>query len=439
VEGVLLVKPRAWVWGVVIGLGVLSTLGCSREKTGTRNANASPAERRIAISAAQAEGQDVQRSVLVVGTLLPREEVTLGTEVAATVAKTFVELGDRVRKGDLVIKLDDRAARLEVDRQRANLQVAREALDRARKVLLSSQANVERAQAVLADARINFKRLEGLFGEGAISASQRDSAQTQYDVAVASLRAAEAQVESDRAAMHSAEASVGQATVALEIARKLLQDTDIVSPIDGSVRKRFVNVGDTFKEKTPLVSLVMTDSVRLQGEVPERFAPLIAAGRPVQIEVEAYPGQVFPSSVTRVSPSVDVESRSFTIEASVPNPKGVLKPGFFARATIVTGADKNVPFVPEEAVVSFAGIVKVYVIADGKAEERQVKTGVRRDGRVEILQGIRVGETIATSGLNQLATGTAVSVQTGSRNGQPPAKGENRRPEGPPAPLGKRS
>lgn len=382
------------------------------------------------MSVAQVGGQDVTRSVQIVGTLLPEEEVTLGTEVSATVARVFVELGDRVQAGQLIVKLDDRAARLEVERQTATLQVARETLDRSRQVLETSRANVERSQAVLADARINLKRFEGLFGEGAISASQRDSAQTQYDVAVASLRASEAQNESDRAAMKSAEASVEQAKVALEMARKLLQDTNIVSPINAFVRKRFVNVGDTFKEKTPLVSLVATENLKFQGDVPERFAPLITLGRRVQIEVEAYANQTFPSTITRISPSVDVESRSFTVESSVPNPKGLLKPGFFAKATILTGMEKNVPFVPEEAVASFAGIVKVYVIADGKAEERRVKTGARTDGRVEILEGVKVGETVATSGLSQLATGTAVAVQPGARNNLAPAKGDNERPTG---------
>jgi len=405
-------------------------LGCSRERPGTRSANAAPGEKKISISVAEVGGRDVTRSVQIVGTLLPEEEVTLGTEVAATVARVFVELGDRVQTGKLVIKLDDRAARLEVERQTATLQVARETLDRSRQVSELGRANVERAQAVLADARINLKRFEGLYGEGAISASQRDSAQTQYDVAVASLRASEAQYESDRAAMKSAEASVEQAKVALEIARKLLQDTNIVSPINAYVRKRFVNVGDTFKEKTPLVSLVATENLKLQGDVPERFAPLVVLGRPVQIEVEAYANQTFPSTIARISPSVDVESRSFTVEASVPNAKGLLKPGFFAKASILTGVEKNVPFVPEEAVASFAGIVKVYVIADGKAEERRVKTGVRTDGRVEILEGVKVGETVATSNLSQLATGTSVAVQSGARNGQAPAKGENGRPGG---------
>ena len=409
-------------------MALLAGLGCSREKSSTRAANAAPGERKIAVAATQVEGQEVQRTVQIVGTLIAQEEVTLGTEVPSTVAKILVDMGDRVQVGQVVIKLDEREARLEVERLSASLQAARESLGRSQQVLESGRANVERSQAVLADARINLKRFEGLFGEGAISASQRDSAQTQFDVAVASLRVSEAQYESDRASVKNAEASVVQATAALDIARKRLQDTDVASPITGVVRKRLVNVGETVKEKTPLMSLVATNALKLQGDVPERFAPQISVGRAVRVEVEAYPDQTHPGTITRVSPAVDVESRSFQVEASVPNPKGLLKPGFFAKASILVGAERNVPFVPEEAVASFAGIVKVYAIVDGKAEERRVKTGVRRDGRVEILDGVKVGETVATSSLGQLATGTAVTLGAGPRNGGGPAAGENGRP-----------
>ncbi len=324
-------------------LALLAGLGCSREKSSTGAANAAPGERKITVAAAQVEGQEVQRTVQIVGTLIAQEEVTLGTEVPSTVAKILVDMGDRVQAGQVVIKLDEREARLEVERLSASLQAARESLGRSQQVLESSRANVERSQAVLADARINLKRFEGLFGEGAISASQRDSAQTQFDVAVASLRASEAQYESDRASVKNAEASVVQATAALDIARKRLQDTDVASPITGVVRKRLVNVGETFKEKTPLMSLVATNALKLQGDVPERFAPQISVGRAVRVEVEAYPDQTYPGTITRVSPTVDVESRSFQVEASVPNPKGLLKPGFFAKASILVGAETECP------------------------------------------------------------------------------------------------
>jgi multidrug efflux pump subunit AcrA (membrane-fusion protein) len=414
-------RPRRVVLCVLLGL-LPPLLGCSREKSGAPPASAAPGERKVSITVVTAEGRDVQRSVQIVGTLLPQEEVTLANEVPATVGRILVDMGDRVRKGQVLIKLDEREARLEVERSAASLQAAQDGLARARQMLDWNRANVERAQAVLSDAQTNLRRFQGLFAEGAISASQRDSAQTQHDVALASLRAAEAQYESDRAAAKHAEANVEQAKTALHLARKRLQDTDVVSPFDGFVRKRLVNVGETHKEKTPLMTLVATQALKLQGEVPERFAPQLAVGRPVRVEVEAYPGRTFAGEITRVSPAVEVESRTFTVEASIPNPGGMLKPGFFAKASILTGTERNVSFVPEEAVVSFAGIVKVYVIAGDNAEERRVVTGQRTEGWVEILDGVKPGETVATSSLSQLATGTTVAIQTGARGAPSPDK-----------------
>jgi len=423
--------------GVLLLCAALSgSAACSREKSGASAGNPSPAERKIPVTLAQADARDVERSVQIVGTLLAQEEVTLSNEWATTIARVFVDLGDRVKRGQVLVKLDEREPRLEVERSTAALQAAREALQRARQIVDSSQANVERSRAVLSDAQVNLRRFQELFTEGAISASQRDSAQTQAEVARASLRAAEAQYESDRAAAKNAEAAVDQAVAALEIGRKRLRDTEIVAPLDGFVRKRLINAGETIKEKTPLVSLVATQALKLQGEVPERFAPQLAPGRLVRVEVEAYPDRKFSGSITRVSPAVDAESRTFTVEASVPNPGGVLKPGFFAKASIVIGVERNVPFIPEDAVMTFAGIVKVFVIAEGKAQERAARTGQRRDGWVEILEGVKVGEMVATSGLSQLATGTAVVVQTGVRapsqggggsGGSGPAKGSERK------------
>ena len=424
-------RPLSQTLPVILCGVLVAALGCSREKSTAGSASASPSDRKVTITITQAEGREVVRSVQIVGTLLAQEEVTLSNEVPTAIAKILVDLGDRVQKGQLLIQLDEREPRLEVERATANLQAAREALARARQMLDWNRANVERSQAVLEDAKTNLKRFQELFAEGAISASQRDSAQTQYDVAAASLRANEAQYESDRAAVRNAQANVEQAMAALELGRKRLRDTEIVAPLDGFVRKRLVNPGETVKEKTPLLSLVATAALKLQGEVPERFAPQIGVGRPVRVEVEAFPGRVFPGAITRVSPAVEVESRTFTVEASVPNPGGTLKPGFFAKASILTGTDRNVPFVPEEAVVSFAGIVKVYAIADDKAEERRVRTGQRRDGWVEILEGVKVGERVATSSLSQLATGTAVAIQAGVRTAGSPEKLEtgNRKPE----------
>jgi len=139
-------RSRPFLLVLVCGC-VLAALGCSREKSGAPSANAAPGERKVSITVGQAEGRDVQRSVQVVGTLMAQDEVTLANEVPATVARILADMGDRVQKGQVLIKLDEREARLEVERSAANLQAAQDALTRSRQMLDWNKANVERSQA----------------------------------------------------------------------------------------------------------------------------------------------------------------------------------------------------------------------------------------------------------------------------------------------------
>jgi RND family efflux transporter MFP subunit len=142
----------------------------------------------------------------------------------------------------------------------------------------------------------------------------------------------------------------------------------------------------------------------------------------VQIRVDPLSGRDFPGRVTRVSPAVDVTSRTVTIEAEVPNPERLLKPGLFARAAVVLREDQEVAFVPESAVAYFAGITKVFVVAAGAARERAVSLGARKDGFIEVVKGVRPGELVATSSLAQLQDGAPVTV-AGSGRPERPAGG----------------
>jgi membrane fusion protein (multidrug efflux system) len=147
--------------------------------------------------------------------------------------------------------------------------------------------------------------------------------------------------------------------------------------------------------------------------VPERFAPEIKIEQPVDVQVEAFADRVFPGTVLRVSPAVDVQTRSLSLEAKVPNPDRLLKPGFFAKGLILTGVSPQAVFVPEDAVYSYVGITKAFVIHDGTAQERLVKTGFRKDGMVEITDGLQPGEVVATSSLPQLYQGAKVQAVDG--------------------------
>jgi membrane fusion protein (multidrug efflux system) len=164
------------------------------------------------------------------------------------------------------------------------------------------------------------------------------------------------------------------------------------------------------KENISVFTIVRSDPLKYTGTVPERAALDVKPGQVVRVEVDPVPGRPFEGRVTRVSPAVDVASRTVAIEAQVPNSQGSLKPGLFARGTVEVRTESGVAFVPEAAVSYFVGITKVFVVVDGKARERTVRMGAKQDGAVEILAGVKPGELVATSALARLYDGAPVKV-----------------------------
>ncbi|MEK7362399.1 MAG: efflux RND transporter periplasmic adaptor subunit, partial [candidate division NC10 bacterium] len=203
---------------------------------------------------------------------------------------------------------------------------------------------------------------------------------------------------------------IKQREATLGLAQKRMGDTTLRAPLAALVARRHVSAGEFIKENVPLFTLVVADPLKYTGTVSERYAPELRGGQALELTVEAYPGQTFSGQVTRVAPAVEVQTRSLSLEARVPNADGRLRPGFFAKGSVLTRRDQAVTFVPAEAVTYFVGITKVFVVTDGKAEERLVKPGARQGGWVEILQGVKAGEAVATTNLPQLFNGAPVTV-----------------------------
>ncbi|MBI5286976.1 MAG: efflux RND transporter periplasmic adaptor subunit [Deltaproteobacteria bacterium] len=362
----------------LILLSLFFLLSCSGEKGPKSSPGAQP-EKVIKVRTTPVITKTVERRVEAVGTLLPWDEVTVATEVPGTIANILLDMGDKVRVGDVLLRLDSREASI--------------ALLEAEASLLASIKTLEKTKAVLEEARTNLNRYKELYSEGVVSKSQMDSVETQYNVAVAQWKEAEARVEETRARAG--------------IVKKRLGDYEVKSPISGEVGKRLVSKGETIREKTPLFVLVKRDVLKFQGAVPERFALDIKVGEGLLVFIDSLPGRPFPGRIERVSPGVDTQTRSLGFEAKVLNPEGRLRPGLFARGSILIRKDAGVPFVPEGAIYSFAGITKVFVILDGKAHERQVKTGIRMEGLIEI-DGVRPGEVVAITNLAKLFDGAKV-------------------------------
>lgn len=369
---------------------VTTTLAsCAREKasekTEASSTSASTADQVMTITTAPVSTREVKRTVEMVGTLRGWEEVTVSNEAPGTIEQMLVDLGDRVKKGQRLIVLDQREAKLALAQAEANLQAAQKA--------------VVQAKAEWRDADLHRTRMKSLHNEGVVATSQLDIADARFDAIEAQVRAREADIERFRALV--------------DLARKRVSDTEIVSPITGEVRQRLVSVGETIKDKTALLQLVIPDPLKLQGTVPERFAPDIKLEQPVDVQVEAFAERTFPGMILRISPAVEMQTRSLSLEAKIPNRQGLLKPGFFAKGLIVTGVNLQAVFVPEDAVYTYVGINKAFVVQDGTVQERQVKLGMRQQGQLEILDGLRMGETVATSSLAQLYQGAKVKVANG--------------------------
>ncbi len=436
-------------------LGLLAlALGACGESSQARSRRADPGEPgaprpALRVTTAVAETRTVQRGVDTVGSLLAWEEVVAKSQTTGTVVRLAADLGDAVQAGQVLAELDRREADLGVDQLQADLVAARENLARARATAEASRAALERmrgsrgllqAEVDRTRADAEWKRLElgrnrELAAKELIAARDVDNARAQAAMAQAQLRAAEialaqhaeqmraaeAQLQADLGAVKAAEAQVRQREASLDLGRKRLGDTTATAPIAGLVARRHTAVGEFVKDNTPLFTLVAVDPLKYTGTIPERYAPEVRVGQAVRLQVDAYPGRVFTGRITRIAPVVDMQTRTLALEARVPNGDGLLRPGFFARGTATTREDARVAFVPADAVAYVVGLSKVFVIADGRAVERRVKTGGREGGRVEIEDGVTAGEVVAVSGLAQLYDGAPVIVVPPAAAPAPPA------------------
>ena len=307
----------------------------------------------------------MERVLHVVGTLAAREEATIAAQVAGQLEKSYVDIGDTVTAGQELALIDT---------------ASYEALANA------SAANLARANASAANAAQNLKRTQDLQTEKIASASDLDGAVAEAARTRSEVKAAEANDA---------------------IARLNLDRSRVRAPFAGAVAARLASAGDYLAVGTPMVRLVQTDPLRLRLEVPERESVAIRVGQNVRVTVEG-DTNIYRGQIARVAPAILEANRMLQVEADIPN-RGGLRAGLFVRAAIIVSDRDATLSVPADAISTFAGLEKVVVVADGKAVERTVTTG-RRDGDwVEIVSGLKAGETVALDPAG-LRTGQPVTV-----------------------------
>ena len=380
--------------------------GCAASTAEDKSDTAAPVP-AVSVDSAPIKARELQRIVEAIGTLDPNEEATISNQVEGLVTKVLVDLGDTVKAGQLLATLDTSELDLAVRQHTAALQqeMARIGITDPNATIDESATNqVRHAEATLSEARGRLERTKRLTDEGVLSKQQLDEQQARFDVADATVKLA-------RESVRNIKATVAARKAAVDLAQKKLADARIVAPLSGLVKERLVSEGTYLKANSPVVTLVQSSTLRLRVAVPETAIESVRTGRPVQFTVDSLPGKLFEGRISRLAPSVNPQSRTLQLEALVNNGAGTLRPGLFARVAIQTGRIETALVAPPSSVFSVAGLDKVFLIEAGKVSERIVRLGSRGADYVEILEGVKQGDVIATSNLGSLQQGREVTVR----------------------------
>ena len=398
---------RMKAWRLALPVALLALAACRGELPASAADPpkvAEPAPRPVRVITAVEDR--IARTVSATGALAADDQIVLGTKVAGRLAEIVVDLGTRVHRGQTLAKLDQVDFRLRVEQAAAALQQARARLGLPpagtdEKVDPEQASIVRQARAVLDEARLSRDRARRLLEQDLIARAQLDTAE-------ANLGVAEGRYQDALEEVRNRQAMLVQRRAELEQARQALRDTVLVSPVDGAVSVRQASVGEYLAAGAPVATLVRTHPLRLRLSIPEREAAGVRAGQSVRLTTEGDP-TVYAGRIVRLSPIVQEQNRTLLVEAEIPNERGALKPGAFARADIVTESSLPVVRVPASALVTFAGIEKVLVVREGRVVEVRVQAGRRGADGVEIVSGIKPGEQVVLQPGN-LAPGQSVTA-----------------------------
>jgi len=384
-------------------MSLLLLNACGKPKGLEQRSGLAAAVRRVRV--VPAELRPMERAIPVTGTLAAQEQSTLSTKVSGRLQRIPVDVGTLVRTGDVIAQVEPRDYELAVQQAAAALAQARATLGLPlegadERVNLESASAVKQAKAVLNEAGKNRERVLNLNKAGIAPTSELDTAEANYTVALARYDTA---LEEARMRV----AALAERHAEYEIAKKRLEDSTIRAPFDGAIQERPASLGEYVAAGTPIVRLVKIDPLRLRLEVAERESALVHAGQVVRLMIDGNTN-VYDGRITRLSPAINETNRMLLVEADIPQKEG-LRPGLYARAEIIVNERQQGLAVPLNALVTFAGIEKVIVVKNGQTIEKNVMTGRRGPGWVEIISGLAPGENVALDP-SGLRTGQRVEV-----------------------------
>ena len=386
------------------------------------------------VTVAKTESRQVPAYIQATGSLVAQETSDIAPRAAGKISNVSVNVGEFVSQGDVIAKIDDKDARLQLASAEAGVKQAIAAVRQAEARLglgpngrfnasaipevRAANANYEQMLAELRQAEANEKRYRELVETGDVPMITYEQFRTTRDTARARVNAAKQQLDAaanaarqNNQAIASAEASVEAARTQVGTAQQAIADTVIRAPFSGFISERPVAVGEYVSSASIVATLLRTNPIKIQIQISESDVPAVALGRGVSVQVDAYPDRSFAGTVTAVNPSIDATSRSAVVEASIENNGNALRSGMFATARINKEGGGTGIFVTKAAVYNDQSTqsYRAFVIVDGVAKLRVLQIGTEEGDSIQILSGLEADETVATSNLDQLYEGAKVA------------------------------
>src|SRR5215216_958614 len=362
-------------------------------------ANAEPVA--VDVTTAAAIKRELPRFFEATGSLAGDQQTDVAPQTSGKVVAVGVDLGSYVKRGQMLVRLDDAELKLRVAQANAQVEQAKAAVRQAEEKIglrpnqafdPNRVADVAAARVTLELAEKNLQRAEKLIESGDVSRSFYDDARARRDQLKEQYEVALAQARQNYAAVDVARTNVANAQAQLGLAQKNLQYAVIPAPIDGYVSERVADLGEYVSPQQKVVTIVRTNPLRIRIDIPEQAIPEVRVGQSVSITTSAWPDRNFSGRVARIAPNVSATSRTLTVEAEIENGSGALKPGPFATVRILQERAAPAVLVPARAVVTEAGVSRLYVIKNGHAEQRLVQTGQTEGDLIEIKTGVGADE-----------------------------------------------
>lgn len=374
-----------------------------------RAAKSSSALTNASVQSYRAERRDMMRTISLSGQTVPLAQVDLSTKYAGNITAVYVDLGDTVEPGQVLLEQDPVDTSLQLSQNRAAWAQAAAETKSAQSQFYS---DLQKAQVEYATAKMNYNRYVILKDEGAVSQKDLDTMYQALIVAKAALDNLQLQNVGDTPALIAGkQAAQAKAKYTVDSLSKQLEDLTIRAPRHGVISYRNAEAGAMAAANTKVLTITDTSGIYIDCPVAEADVAAIQPGMTVSVSVESL-ANTYDGTITYVSPAMDPTNKTYIVRITLSNPDNLLRGGMFAQSSLEVLQRRNTLFVPKDALVEQNGVSQLYVInPDNTIAIRTVKTGLRNDNYVEILEGLSDGEQIATTNLARLRDGVSVTIE----------------------------